>query len=212
MNRMALVLVLLLAACGERTANNGAGAASMADHGDTVAGAATSDTALPAMPDLPARRRGYFTATAVGAVTFDKAWPARAGRCARPPMILVLGEEQGSGGSILLQLPTSGPLTGTYAVKFADSTGMPEAPAAQLGFQFFDKQGASAYQAAEGVVEITSLDDRRVSGDFRVTVRHIVTDRRVRIAGAFQSVDVELLTPAWCESAQAAQDSLTRKH
>lgn len=207
MNRMALVLVMLLAACGRRGAKEAA--ATGGDQGDTVTVAA--DTTLPAMPSLPARRKGYFTATAVGAVTFEKAWPARAGRCARPAMILVLGEEEGSGGSILLQLPTSRPLTGTYAVKVADSTGMPEAPAAQLGFQFFDKQGGSAYQAAEGAVEITSLDDRRVSGDFRVTVRHIVTDRRARIAGAFQAVDVEPLTPAWCESAQAAQDSLTKK-
>ena len=126
-------------------------------------------------------------------------------------MILVLGEEQGSGGSILLQLPTSGSMTGTYPVKVADSTGVPEAPAAQLGFQFFDKTVASAYQAADGAVEISSLDDRRVSGTFRVTVRHILTDQRARIAGAFQSVDVEPLTPSWCGRAQAAQDSLTKR-
>jgi hypothetical protein len=209
MNRMAMALVILLAACTRRAAHDDAGSERTVDQEDTLV--ASADTALPAMPSLPARRRGYFTATAVGALNFDKAWPARAGRCARPAMILVLGEEQGSGGSILLQLPTSGPLIGTYSVKLADSTGMPEAPAAQLGFQFFDKQGASAYQAAEGAVEITSLDDRRVSGDFRVTVRHIDTNQRARIVGAFQAVDVEPLTPAWCESAKAAQDSLTGK-
>jgi len=209
MKRMALVLVALLAACGRPRAKDAAQSKSMVDQGDTVAAAA--DITLPAMPSLPARRRGYFTATAVGALTFEKAWPARAGRCARPAMILVLGEEEGSGGSILLQLPASGRMTGSYTVKLADSAGMPEAPAAQLGFQVFDKRGAAAYQAAEGTVEITSLDDRRVSGDFRVTVRHIVTNRQARIAGAFQAVDVEALTPAWCERAQAAQDSLTGK-
>jgi hypothetical protein len=42
-------------------------------------------------------------------------------------------------------------------------------------------------------------------------VRHINTNQRARIAGSFQAVDVEPLTPAWCETAQAAQDSLTKK-
>jgi hypothetical protein len=209
MRRLTLVLLLLLPACGRRAANEDASAMAGGEEADTLA--AASDTVLPAMPAVPSQRRGYFTATAVGALHFDKAWPARAGRCARPPMILVLGDEQGSGGSILLQLPASGSMTGTYPVKVADSTGVPEAPAAQLGFQFFDKTGGSAYQAADGAVEITSLDDRRVSGTFRVTVRHIVTEQRARIAGAFQSVDVEPLTPSWCERAQAEQDSLAKR-
>jgi hypothetical protein len=208
MKRLTLLLVMLLAGCGRPAAKDKATAADV-EGDDTLAVA--PDTALPPMPDLPQRRRGYFTASAVGDLTFDKAWVARAGRCARPPMILVLGEERGAGGSILLQLPASGPSTGVYPVRLADSTGMPEAPAAQLGFQFFDKPGPSAYQAADGAVEITSLDDRRVSGTFRVTVRHITTNRRAQIAGAFQAVDVEPLTPAWCETAQAAQDSLARK-
>jgi hypothetical protein len=209
MRCMALVLVVLLAACGRRAANEDAVTEGFAEEEHAMA--AASDTALPAMPSLPARRRGYFAATAVGAVRFEKAWPARGGRCARPPMILVLGEEQGSGGSILLQLPTSGTLTGTYPVKLADSAGVPAAPAAQLGFQFFEKTSASAYQAADGAVEIASLDDRRVSGSFRVTVRHIATQQQARIAGTFQGVEVEPLTPAWCEQAQAAQDSLAAK-
>jgi hypothetical protein len=209
MRRLTVALLLLIVGCGRR-APQGDGAAS-----DAVAAEDTvtvgADTVLPDMPDLPARRRGYLTAVAVGDVNFEKSWQARAGRCARPPMILVLGDEPGSGGSILLQLPAAGPFTGIYNVRLADSTGMPEAPAAQLGFQFFNQQGAAAYQAADGAVELTSLDERRVSGAFHVTMRHINTNHRVRIAGTFEAVDVEPLTPAWCESAQAAQDSLTKK-
>ena len=44
--------------------------------------------------------------------------------------------------------------------------------------------------AADGAVEISSLDDRRGSGPFRVTVRHIPPDHRGRIAGAVEPVAV----------------------
>jgi hypothetical protein len=57
-------------------------------------------------------------------------------------------------------------------------------------------------------VTLGELTDRRASGRFAVTVRHIVTNRRARVAGAFHQVEVEALVPAYCERLQAAQDSL----
>lgn len=163
---------------------------------------------LPPMPAYPDGRAGQLTARAVGEFGLDRGWPARAGRCARPAMVLILAEEPGSGASVLLQLPASGDLTGAYPVKLADSVGMPAAPASQLGFQFFEGNAAQAYQAADGEVEVRELTDRYVSGRFAVTLRHLVHNRRVRVAGTFLQVDVEPLAPDWCERAAAAQDSL----
>jgi hypothetical protein len=205
---------MLVAACrgGGQTdgADTTASAASdsaglLALQGDSMA---VADTALPEMPPSPDRRRGYLTARAVGALTFTDAWAARGGRCVQPPMLLVIAEDPGrSGASVLLELP-AGDLAVEYPVRLADSAGVPDPPAAQLGFQFFDAQRADAYQGSEGVVRVLSLDDRRVSGEFAVMVRHITTDARARVAGAFHQVDVEPLPPDWCERAQAAHDSL----
>jgi hypothetical protein len=201
---------LLTLACGERRmSRENAAADSLAAvaKADSLA-AAIVDTTLPTMPQIPRGRRGYLAATAVGALDFTKEWKARAGRCAQPAMILVIAEEDSSGASVLLNLPPSGDLLGTYPVKLADSTGVPAPPAAQLGFQFFQRTGASAYQAAAGNVELTALDARRASGRFEVTVRHITSNERARIAGVFDGVDVEPLPLDWCARADSAQGAL----
>ena len=204
--RRVFLLILLSAACADRTPPPDA--ADQAVAGDSLEEESVAEAELPPMPDHPGGRAGQLTARAVGAFELDRGWPARAGRCARPPMVLILAEEPGSGASVLLQVPTSGDLTGSYPVKLADSAGVPAPPAAQLGFQFFEANTAEAYQAAEGEVEVRELTDRRVSGRFAVTVRHVVSDKTARVAGTFQQVDVEALPPDWCERAAAAQDSL----
>jgi hypothetical protein len=201
--------VVLLCACG-----GGGDAATPADStgadslGDPAAIIAAPDTALPPMPGIPDRRSGHLVAVGVGAHEFSEAWPARAGRCARPPLIIVLPRELGNtGGTVLLELAAGEP-TVDYPVAFADSTGMPEPPAAMLGFQFFTDQRGDAYQAVDGVVTVYRLDERTVSGRFQVTVRHINTNARARVAGVFHELEVEPLPPDYCEQAQAAQDSL----
>lgn len=196
---------VLICACGGGSRGASAPADSASEDDPELAGA---DTVLPSMPDVPDRRRGHLVAVGVGALDSTWSWPARAGRCARPPMLFVIPTELGNtGGSVLLELPP-GDLTLDYPVRFADSTGMPDPPAAMLGFQFFDQQRGDAYQAGEGVVTVTELDERRVSGRFQVTVRHISTDQQARVAGVFYQLDVEPLPPAYCERLQTAQDSL----
>jgi hypothetical protein len=198
---------------GGRDAGTPADSASGADSmGDEGAEFATEDTVLPPMPDVPGRQGGHVVAVGVGGVEFSETWPARAGRCARPPMVLLIAEEPGQSGiSVLLELPASGDLTVDYPVSFADSTGMPQPPAAMIGLQFFDQQRGDAYQAAEGVVTLRELTDRRASGQFQVTVRHIATNQRARVAGTFHQVDVDALEPGYCERMQAAQDSLAAR-
>jgi len=203
--RAAVLLGCLALACGDRTPPpDTAEQVSALDSLDP--GEAAPE--LPPMPDHPGGRAGQLTVRAVGAFELDRGWPARAGRCARPAMVLILAEEPGSGASVLLQLPASGDLTGVYPVKLADSVGMPVPPASQLGFQFFESNTADAYQAAEGEVDVRELTDRRVSGRFAVTMRHVISNLTARVAGTFQQVDVEPLPPDWCEQAAAAQDSL----
>jgi hypothetical protein len=176
--------------------------------GDTLAAAAAADTALPPMPGIPDHERGSLVAVAVGAFDSTWVWPARAGRCVQPPMVFIIPSELGnSGGTVLLELPP-GNFSVEYPVRFADSTGMPEPPAAMLGFQFFDQQRGDAYQALAGTVTVTALDERKVSGHFQVTVRHILTERRARVAGTFSEVPVEPMDPTYCRTMQSAQDSL----
>lgn len=202
-----LLLTLAVLACGGRTpppetANQEAAADSTEDP--------SAEAELPPMPSVPAGREGQLAVRAVGAFDLDRVWPARAGRCARPAMVLVLAEEPGSGISVLLQLPGEGDLTGEYPVKLADSAGVPSGPASQLGVQFFEAGSAQAYQAAEGAVDVRDLTERRITGRFTVTVRHLATNARARVAGSFQQVDVEALPPDWCDRAAAAQDSLAK--
>jgi hypothetical protein len=201
-----LLAAVLAGACTGGARDAGTPADSVTDEDADFAAA---DTVLPPMPDVPDRQGGHVVAVGVGGVEFREVWPARAGRCAQPPMVLIIAEAPGrSGVSVLLELPPARDLTGDYPVSFADTTGMPDPPAAMLGFQFFDQQRGDAYQAADGAVTLRELTDRRASGQFQVTVRHIVTNQRARVAGIFHQLEVEALVPEYCERLQAAQDSL----
>jgi hypothetical protein len=171
---------------------------------------AEADTSLPPMPDVPRRRSGSLVLVAVGALDTTLTWPYKGGRCARPPMLFMLPSELGqSGASVLLELP-AGDFAVDYPIRLADSAGIPEPPAAMVALQFFQEQTADAYQATDGVVTLSHLDETRASGTFQVTVRHIVTNRLARVAGAFHEVEVEALPPDYCATAQAAQDSLEK--
>ena len=134
-------LLLVTVACGDRTPppDETAQAADL----DSLEDAIEAEPALPPMPDYPRADAGQLRARAVGAFELDRGWPARAGRCANPAMVLVIAEEPGSGASVLLQLPSGG-LTGLYPVKLADSAGMPLPPASQVGVQFFEASAAQA--------------------------------------------------------------------
>jgi len=193
---------------GETDSTTVSAAARAAVNEDSIEAAAAADTVLPPMPDYPRRETGKVTVIAVGAFELTHSWNARAGRCARPSMVLLIAEEPGSGASVLLDLPASEDVTGTYPVKLADSVGVLEPPAAQVGFQFFDVNKADAYQGSAGDVEVRELTDRRLSGRFAVTLRHIANNRRAQVAGTFEHVDIEPLPIDWCERAAAARDSL----
>jgi hypothetical protein len=204
--RRGWLVVLLVWGCRGAPGNAGSEAAADTIDPDSAA-LAVIDTVLPPMPNPPRRRSGHLVVVAAGALDSTWAWPMKAGRCARPPMVFMVPRELGqSGASVLLELP-DGELAGDYPVRFADSTGMPDPPAAMLGFQFVDEQRADAYQAAEGMVSIGRLDDTRISGTFQATVRHIVSNRRAQVAGVFHDIEIEALDLEYCGRLQAAQDS-----
>ena len=163
---------------------------------------------LPPMPDHPEQEAGRLAVTAVGSLELSRSWPARAGRCANPRMVLVVADEPGSGASIMLELPAEGDLTGEYPVRLADSTGMVTAPASQLGVQIFGAGTADAYQGSAGAVAVDELTDQRLSGHLAVTLRHLTNNRLAQIAGTFHRVNVEALPIDWCAQAAASRDSL----
>jgi hypothetical protein len=195
----------LLAACGsgERAEQADSAAVDLDDY--------PVDTAVvepPTMPAHPDREAGRLAVRAAGSLELSRSWPARAGRCAQPSMLLMVAEEPGSGVSVMLELPTAGGLTGEYPVHLADSSGAIPAPASQVGIQTFASNTADAYQASAGSVEVEELTERRVSGRMAVTVRHLSSNQLAQVAGTFHRVSVEALPLDWCAQAQAARDSL----
>lgn len=209
MTTRALVFLTCFAvACGsgERAADTDSTATAVNE--DSLEAAAAAQPELPPMPDYPARESGKLRVAAVGAFALSQSWPARAGRCARPSMVMLIAEEPGSGATILLDLPEREDLTGSYPIKLVDSVGVLEPPASQMGFQFFDSTSADAYQGSSGDVEVRELTDQRVSGQLAVTVRHIRNNRLANVSGTFEHVNVEALPIDWCDRAAAARDSL----
>jgi hypothetical protein len=203
---VALAAILLFTACGSGDRPE------QADSTSIDADAAMADTAaveeLPPMPEPPDQEAGRLVVRAVGALELSRSWPARAGRCAHPSMVLLIAEEPGSGVSVMLELPPGGGFTGDYPVQLADSGGTVPAPASQLGIQLFEGNTAEAYQASAGLVTVDELTDQRMSGHLAVTFRHLTSNRLAQVAGRFHRVDVEALPLDWCAQAAAARDSL----
>jgi hypothetical protein len=204
--RLPSLAAILLLACG--AGDRAPEADSSAVAFDEDAADTASVPVLPPMPDHPDQESGRLAVTAVGSLELSRSWPARAGRCANPRMVLVVADEPGSGASIMLELPADGDLTGEYPVRFADSTGTVTAPASQLGVQIFGAGTADAYQGSAGAVDVDELTDERLSGRFAVTLRHLTSNRLAQVAGTFHRVNVEALPIDWCAQAAASRDSL----
>jgi hypothetical protein len=203
---MPALAAMLLLACGTAERTPQADSTAVASDEDSLDAAVAAE--LPPMPAYPPAEAGKLVVTMAGAMDLARAWPAKAGRCSQPSMVLLIAEEPGGGASILLELPASGDLTGEYPVRLVDSTGVVQAPASQVGLQFYGTRTADAYQASTGVVEVSDLTDRRLSGRLAVTVRHLATNQLVQVTGAFQRVDIEALPLDWCAQAAASRDSL----
>jgi hypothetical protein len=204
-----LLPLLLLAACSTQEKPSAEHAEVVGDQAEEATVPA-ADTALPPMPDYPAGHKGQLAVTSVGALDTVLVWPAHAGRCEDPSLIVVIAEEeQGVGGaSVLLRVPPADTLTGTYPVVESDSTEFSDARAARLGVQFLIARRADTYQAVDGTVDVTSTDRSHVSGRFTVTLRHIGENHLSRAAGTFDHVTVKALSPDWCSRVETDDDSL----
>ncbi len=162
---------------------------------------------LPAYPDYPDHRGGRLSARAVGVTDFDDAWRAHAVRCAAPARLLLIAEDEEGGVSVLLEIPDAETVVGAYPVHSGDPRDVPEPPAADVGFQFFEEFGASAYQASAGTVQINRFDGR-VSGRFRLEIEHIRTAERARVSGTFERVRVDSAAAVRCARAGEHADSV----
>jgi len=161
---------------------------------------------LPPYPNYPGRRRGRLSARAVGVTEFDDAWRAQAVRCAARARLLLVAADDEGGVSMLLELPGADSLPGAYPVHAGDPRDAPQPPAADVGFQFFEEFGASAYQASAGTVQVNRLDER-VSGSFQLEIEHIQTTERARVSGTFDGVRVDSAAAVRCARAGEDPDS-----
>lgn len=204
-----LLPLLLLAACSTQETPSAEHVDAARDQAEEATVPA-ADTALPPMPDYPTGHKGRLAVTSVGALDTALVWPAHAGRCEEPSLIVVIAEEeQGVGGaSVLLRVPPTDTLAGAYPVVESDSAEFSDARAARLGVQFLIARQADTYQAVDGAVDVTSMDRSHLSGRFAVTLRHIGEDHLARAAGTFDHVTVKALSPDWCSRVETDDDSL----
>ena len=172
---------------------------------DTVIDWRTAE--LPPYPDYPGRRGGRLSARAVGVTDFDEAWRAHAVLCAAPARLLLIAEDEEGGASMLLELPGADSLLGPYPARAEDPRDVPEPPAVDVGFQFFEELGASAYQALAGTVMVNRLDEH-ASGSFRLEIEHIQTTERARVSGTFDGVRVDSSAAVRCARAGEHPDSV----
>lgn len=199
-----ICLVLLAAACGgTEQGDQQAPAQAVTDtaSSDTM----PRDTALAdlAMPEAPPAARGELSMRSNGTVALDGEWEARAGRCAEPPMMQILVQQQLDGVILLLALPSNGTVVGHYPVTLVEE-GPPEGPAAQAAVQRIIEGRPYGWQARDGEVEIVAFDNDRVSGRYALTVRNINTNEPSRIAGSFLGVPTITLAREQCVDTTAA--------
>lgn len=198
--------LVLLAAChksGNEVAARPSDSVRTPAPAETTLTTAPVDTTLPPMPDYPKPTTGKLAMRSVGDLELDGALPAHAGRCRQPSMIEVLAQDPVGGVLVLLAVPDTGPVTGTYPVSFA-TTGAPTPPASQVAVQRLDaKQAAASYQALAGTVEVTAFG-KEISGRFKVTLRDINTEAQSQYAAVFRGVPIRDLDADWCARADKA--------
>ena len=163
----------------------------------------TPPAVLPPIPRYPDATKGHMvvvSAVPAGFDTISRDWPAEAGTCTTPPMLLVKSEREGAGGTLLLLALPDNKVT-SYPITTV-SSGLPAPPAAQVGVQSFSPSGSQAFQATEGSADIYSFG-KTVSGRFAVTLREINRNQKIQFAGAFREVAVTPLDPRLCAPASA---------
>lgn len=196
MNRVIVgIAACLLLACGKAEDE----AASEETLPDTTVDAAETEPvpfdSIP-MPAYPEARRGRLVAVSAGTVELSGSWLGQAGICDEAGFMQILAEIPGRGTLIILQMPAEDRLI-SYPIMIVDS-GLPPAPAAQVGVQILEERGTYAFQAAEGEVFLDSIVNGEVSGRIAATLREITSDERVRYAGVFSRIPLTPHEPAYC--------------
>ena len=154
------------------------------------------------MPAYPEARRGRLVAVSAGTIELSGSWAGQAGICDEAGFMQILAEIPGRGTLILLQMPADDRLV-AYPIKIVDS-GLPPAPAAQVGVQILEEGGTYGFQAAEGEVYLDSISNGEVSGRIATTLREITSDERVRYAGVFSRIPLTPHPPEYCDQLTAA--------
>jgi hypothetical protein len=194
--RIAVALLLLTIACKGSERSNASQATPAPD-----SARATGNAELPPMPRYPEASKGHLAVQSAGAPGLDsirRDWPAEAGWCETPPMLLVKSEQPGQGGTLVLLALPADRIT-TYPVTTV-TQGLPAPPAAQIGVQVYRNTGALAYQALDGNVDLYAFG-KAVSGRFAVTLREINRNEKIRFTGAFREIPLSRLDPAFCTPA-----------
>ncbi len=150
------------------------------------------------MPEPPAPVKGRLVARSFGPWNLDGSWSASAALCETPPMLLIhAGESRGISVLVLLSLPAGDkPRAVEYGIR-RGGPGIPDPPAARMGLQVLTEQDLRQFQARDGRIEVTRLDDR-LAGTIEVTLEQVGSDTTVKFSGTLDRVPVGAGTARSC--------------
>ena len=133
---------------------------------------------------------GQLTAEWAGAATGAARLTASATWCARDSILEILAREGDTGVGIAVHYGGTGPVTGSFGLSHP-AQDMARRPAATGALRFTTPEALHAYLTRSGEVEITAVDEARVTGrmTFRLSSR-IGADTLV-LVGSFRDVPVD---------------------
>ncbi len=157
---------------------------------------------LPTMPGYPAARSGMLQVVSAGDTDLSRSIAATASVCTTPSMLILSagGGDDSWGYILLMQLPESDREV-VYPLAHVDR-GFPVPPASAIGVERVSGDAGSAYQGLQGFAEVTDFSET-LSGRFQITVRQIITEEYVQLAGSFSDIEIHQRTAEECLPAAA---------
>ena len=152
-----------------------------------------------AMPSYPPPRSGYLVGVSEGPYDLDGVWGAEAQTCETPRMLQVISWEHGMGTLMVFDIREQADPVAEYSVVIGDDrlTARPP-PFVRFGVQQLARARAVAFQGWDGTVEITSYDERVVSGRFAVSLREVQSGDVGLYAGTFERIPIAAPSDSGC--------------
>ncbi|MDP9144913.1 MAG: hypothetical protein M3N43_09520 [Actinomycetota bacterium] len=133
---------------------------------------------------------GQLTAEWAGAATGSVRLTATATWCAGDAILEILAREGDTGVGMAVHYGGSGPITGSFGL-IHPAQGVAQRPAATGALRFTTTDALHAYLTRSGEVEITAVDQARVTGRMTFRLASRVGSDTLFLVGSFRDVPVD---------------------